>query len=215
MGASTNTAMSQVLSQIRPPVYRCPSSPFPEVVATQNQMWSSYVTVAGSDLHPTTDHFAGVMTGSGSAYASAGGAFPGNKSVQFRDFTDGLSNTILIGEQSNWLGTNRENRTATPSDSGPWMGGKNLRLPSGDNTFSASVDGRCFNLTTIRQAPNPQVLADYQKQQSCNTPLASAHVGGVHLLLGDGAVRFISDNINQNTLKYLADKDDGQVVGEF
>jgi len=219
-GTVTVTQLRPVLTQVKPPVYRCPSSPFSETVPGPTsaspaapQIWSSYVTVAGSSNHPTTD-FSATYT----SYASAGGAFPGNRLVGFRDFTDGVSNTILIGEQSNWLQTNRDNRTAVPTDSGPWMGSKNTGIASGNGSLAAlpGADTRCFNKTTIRQSPNPGTLADFQKHGACNTPMASAHVGGVHLLLGDGAVRFISDNVNLNSvLMPLADRDDGLVIGEF
>lgn len=43
----------------------------------------------------------------------------------------------------------------------------------------------------------------------------SSHVGGCHFLLGDGAVRFISENISLVTYNLLAARDDNKVVGEF
>jgi prepilin-type processing-associated H-X9-DG protein len=49
----------------------------------------------------------------------------------------------------------------------------------------------------------------------CNTPLASAHPGGVQCALADGSVRFIPDVINITTYKLLADRDDGQAIGDF
>ena len=39
--------------------------------------------------------------------------------------------------------------------------------------------------------------------------------GGAHFLMADGAVRFVSQNIDQETLRRLADPMDGQPVGEF
>jgi prepilin-type processing-associated H-X9-DG protein len=48
-----------------------------------------------------------------------------------------------------------------------------------------------------------------------NSPLLSAHTGGVHILLGDGSVRFLSNNTDMKTIKRLATRDDGQVLGEF
>ena len=41
------------------------------------------------------------------------------------------------------------------------------------------------------------------------------HGGGIHLLMMDGAVRFISDNIHMATFKNLADKADNNTLGEF
>jgi prepilin-type processing-associated H-X9-DG protein len=49
----------------------------------------------------------------------------------------------------------------------------------------------------------------------CNTPLASAHPNGVQGAFTDGSVRMLLNHINLLTLKYLADRDDGNAVGEF
>jgi hypothetical protein len=43
----------------------------------------------------------------------------------------------------------------------------------------------------------------------------SGHVGGCQAVLGDGSVRFLSENLNFNTLRRLANPKDGEVVGEF
>ncbi|WP_390643693.1 H-X9-DG-CTERM domain-containing protein [Gimesia benthica] len=37
----------------------------------------------------------------------------------------------------------------------------------------------------------------------------------MHALLADGAVRFISSNIDRGTFQNLGNKKDGQVLGEF
>ena len=58
---------------------------------------------------------------------------------------------------------------------------------------------------------------DYQRNFS------SKHVGGVHFLMMDGAVRFVSENTDHNiataqcdsVLESLIGKDDGRVIGEF
>ncbi len=43
----------------------------------------------------------------------------------------------------------------------------------------------------------------------------SPHVGGMHVLMADGGVRFISNNISPQTLQNLGNPRDGQAVGEF
>ncbi|MCA9057888.1 MAG: DUF1559 domain-containing protein, partial [Planctomycetaceae bacterium] len=41
------------------------------------------------------------------------------------------------------------------------------------------------------------------------------HTGGVQVLLGDGSVRFVSENINPVVLRNLGDREDLQAMGEF
>jgi prepilin-type processing-associated H-X9-DG protein len=43
----------------------------------------------------------------------------------------------------------------------------------------------------------------------------SRHVGGAHFLMCDGAVKFITQNIDYITYQRLGDRRDGGVVGEF
>lgn len=43
----------------------------------------------------------------------------------------------------------------------------------------------------------------------------SLHVGGVHALMGDGTVRFISENTDFNTLRRLMSRADGEQIGDF
>jgi hypothetical protein len=43
----------------------------------------------------------------------------------------------------------------------------------------------------------------------------SQHVGGVHVLLTDGASKFISENIDWSTYQRLGSRNDGEPVGEF
>ena len=44
---------------------------------------------------------------------------------------------------------------------------------------------------------------------------SSYHVGGVQVALADGSVRFVSDNIDNETWARLGTRNDGQVLGEF
>jgi len=84
-----------------------------------------------------------------------------------------------------------------------------------------SFKGNLMYATLVTSyAPNASVVGqtgvvDGGGWSSYNAPLASAHTGGAHVLLGDGTVRFLSDNIHLDTLKYLSARDDGVVLGEF
>jgi prepilin-type N-terminal cleavage/methylation domain-containing protein len=46
-------------------------------------------------------------------------------------------------------------------------------------------------------------------------PPRSMHTGGVNAVLGDGSVRFITDNVNLLTFQRLGNAHDGQVLGDF
>ncbi|MBI5760314.1 MAG: DUF1559 domain-containing protein, partial [Planctomycetales bacterium] len=43
----------------------------------------------------------------------------------------------------------------------------------------------------------------------------SFHVGGAHFLMADGAVRFVSENIEQFTFAGLITRRKGEVIGDF
>jgi prepilin-type N-terminal cleavage/methylation domain-containing protein len=209
------------------PYYRCPSTPHQErvtiAVAGQpsvDMMWCSYAAIAGSNAHRTTDKL--VRAG----HHSQGGVFPGSVAFKISAATDGTSNTMMIGEQSgfvrNFDGTiNTTLRTAAATDGSFAMGIKNPRLPNGDGTWAlggtqnsgvAEQDMRCYTMTTIREQPNARGANAWSARQECNTVINSAHTGGVMVGLIDGSVHFISENIDLNNWRNLADKDDGQVT---
>lgn len=228
-GSSTNAntiQVRQILDGVRIPTYRCPSSVLPDFLTwntttpalVTNQLWMNYAPVAGSSSHFTADKTGGLDGG----HASAGGVFPGNVATRMSAVTDGLSNTILVVEQSKSYPDNR-NRTANPL-TGAWQGIKNSRLPNGDGTWSVTgthnepiplEDCRCVNMTTIRETPNPPASGVWQEAHRCNTPASAEHVGGAHILLGDGSVRFAGESIDLTTFYNLADRDDSNILGDF
>ncbi len=53
------------------------------------------------------------------------------------------------------------------------------------------------------------------KTLSHNVTAHSRHTGGVHALLSDGGVRFVSENIDLTTWRGLGSRSSGEVLGEF
>lgn len=216
---STNT----VLANLSMPVYVCPSSSLNPTVSdgtatynnSQRTLMHMYVGISGSYPDP-----AGRTVGSTSNY---GGYYTNNGSLlhhqitRQRDLTDGGSNVFLLGEQSGRVGL-IDLRSAYY---GGWTGSKFDVDGSTDTipvsgSYPAGRDSWGTGLTSIQYAINSKTTAGGSDNTwDPNTILNSFHVGGIHVLMGDGAVRFISNSTDFLTVRKLAARDDGQVVGEF
>lgn len=119
-----------------------------------------------------------------------------DRPMNFRDVTDGLSNTILLGESAAWRYEDPYFRllVATTWSSNAW----------GD---SANWDMVFFY---------PAVVCDVIcNPGECGAIASSYHPGGAQFSLFDGSARFISATIAWQTLLRLADPRDGQPVGAF
>ncbi len=222
-----------VLRTLRVAAYLCPSSPFgytnltdlasSGAGAVESQVMD-YVGVVGAYPDPLSR---GVCTGSS---ALVGGAFCENgpmktfKGTSFKDCTDGSSNVLFIAEQSGRVMTGGVQKEISANTLGGWHGwvynNAPVKYEPGVNiTTYATNSAYTGGLTTLRHAPNAYISTNVHG--SANQPFApntvvnSYHTGGIHGLLGDGSVRFISDNVNLPTLIQLGARDDGQVVGEF
>jgi prepilin-type N-terminal cleavage/methylation domain-containing protein len=150
---------------------------------------------------------------------SSVGAIVPVRFVGFKDITDGTTNIMIVGEASNFiLSAPGGNRTVQVTGTHGIMMGTPALTPveNAGNNYP-----RIFNLTTVRFSPNAPVVIDNANWPGVgdnfgsNNPLNSAHTGGIQGLLGDGSVRFISDNIDMLTLRLLCSRNDGQVLGEF
>ena len=214
-GGGPNAA---VMHDFKPAYMICPSSPLESHVTETaggsfNILQGSYVLIAGADDHPSTDHNA--LRG----YYSGGGMFLPNRGVTFAQIRDGTSNTMMIAEQSNWgvnaSGTRVDIRST--SNDGHWMGNWYPSAPpTGDGSLTGT-DHRCYNVTTVRHRINMllQDAAIGNYATYCNTSLQSAHPGGIQVLLGDGSVRFVSETVEMQTVRDLANRDDGHPLGEL
>jgi len=123
-----------------------------------------------------------------------------NSNCKIRDVTDGTSNTVAVVETTLDVDDGECQSWAAASHVGL---GTNFKSSRGINEF------RCC---TWRTPP----MAQYQPGRlgEWGDP-GSTHTGGMHVLLADGAVRFISENIDSTTRVNLANISDGNVIGEF
>ncbi len=128
---------------------------------------------------------------------------------RFADITDGLSNTVLIGED-----TGRDERMQTNHVYlDPLDGAKRRfwRWAEPDNAFGISM--RINN----NNSPSGGPPACPWTVNNCGPfdEIFSQHIGGAHVALADGSVRFLSENLDLGTYRALITRSGGEVVGEF
>ena len=212
-GAIMTSLPANVTLQTQLPVFRCPSDTGSNLVT-----FPINGTQAGTTFLFVRSNYPGVSgtridQPAGTGLLATDGVFTENSRTRFRDFTDGLSNTFVIGE-----------RRSPGTVNGLYTGGDTIWAGSNDNFFPpwqgyAVHQGLCdlnSNLNVkVATAPSSSNYSPY-------LAFSSLHVGGGHFLLGDGSVRFISDNIATgtsglpgSTYQNLAALSDGQVLGEF
>ena len=115
--------------------------------------------------------------------------------------TDGTSNTIAIGEITATVsapvnGTNGPTWAGGQNQFGGWNGpsfgemfrAADINYPINSKSLTASISDNCYG---------------------------SQHVGGAHVLLTDGSVRFISENLDGRVYSALGSINGGETVGEF
>ncbi|MFN3152503.1 DUF1559 domain-containing protein [Bremerella sp.] len=204
--------------------YRCPSSPLPEthpngIAVTTQQMQSSYVGISGAtdDNNFPARRVSNCCLLLNAGQISADGVFFPNDSVSFRDITDGTTNTMMIGEASNYALDSSGNKKRTDgSHPESWVSGTAGKgtPPKFENAFgSFAPPPQVFNVTTIRYAPNSRFgQSGIDSNHGPNNPLSSAHPGGVLTALADGSTRFIAETTAMDVLKSYACRDDGRVA---
>lgn len=163
-----------------------------------------------------------------------------NSSFQVRDITDGLSNTAMLSESlvSNGTDFNKDNRRnlcytnsamieqydaymdAVVRDGltgainwGAWTPYKGLSWMYSDS-WEKHVYAHLF-------PPNTVNIASYSTDTfRCHEgdggiTASSDHIGGVHVALMDGSIRFVTNSVDLKTWWALGTKAQGEVIGEF
>jgi len=176
---------------------------------TANTMMHQYVGIAGSNPDPSIRP-SSCKSGTHGVICDDG-LLHWNRSTSTRDATDGLSNTMIVAEQSGTV----NNVPISANYAGGWTGASQVVPLSalGENQayYSAGVTSVRNGGINSKDPLPPYSSAPHQN----NTILNSMHTGGIHALLGDGSVRFLSQNMAHITLLNLCTMNDGQVLGEF
>jgi prepilin-type N-terminal cleavage/methylation domain-containing protein len=226
---------NEFLRKLVVPIYRCPSSAlelFPQTYfnntgaagSFNNQgmgMGIHYVGIMGAA--PTFSFTSSTVQSIDNDDCAHGwscrqGLLTMNESKGMRNAIDGTSNTIIVSEQSGLsYSTTGVMSDRTSNYMGGWMGARRgYILTDTTSCRSSPRDHWQTGTTCIRHPPNSKIAdAGNAHPYRNNTVINSFHTGGIFVLLADGSGRFISENIDFQSLKKLAMCADGQPIGDF
>lgn len=206
------------------PAFRCPSDPdsLPANAGGRNNYWTNYGTGVLNSL-PSTDpahpNFGAPMPN---------GVFFNNSSVRFRDIVDGTSQTAMMAEKMLGDGSHGISTPATDT----YQPGTYPENADEAWQFCMAIDVNDLSFQGVSNVGVPWIRGTNNSTyyyhsmppngRSCRYPpqrMASAansrHIGGVHTLMCDGAVRFVSSNIDLRTWRAIGTRDGKEVIGEF
>lgn len=210
LGDQTNNGHNRnVLDGVVLATGQCPSSSAPVYVTdTDGKRFSgvAYVGISGSVDHPSART---IVSYNGGGTFSTGGMLFAEKGVRPHSISDGLSKTMMVGEQSDYSraadGSRRDCRV-------------NVLMSMSLSSYYPG-DPRLWNLTTIKHPVSKDASLQYGCQNdgplASNSPLQSAHLGAALVVFADGSVRTMFEDTDLTTLKRLADRDDGQAVDGY
>jgi len=129
--------------------------------------------------------------------------------TRFDQFTDGLSNTMLMAEVRMPPGDgDTDPRGDIMNDRvGPYFNAL--------NTPNSGIDqsSYCNNPPPCPNCSEPTMLCNNSGDQAFAA--RSRHTGGVNTVFGDASVHFISNNVNLGTWRALSTMNGGEVVGAY
>ncbi|QDU11875.1 DUF1559 domain-containing protein [Gimesia aquarii] len=169
----------------------------------------------------------------------SGGIFTPQASSRVRDIIDGTSNTVAVGETST-LGYKRNIVNGVDQTPQHTSGTGVIRQGAGEAVFRAAFVAGSFTVAMHAGGQDlngdayvnpdgsaisgwfragPHLVAPYfQSSWGINTDwpgASSQHVGGVQVTMADGAVRFVSENIDWLVWNGLNTSHNSEIIGEF
>jgi prepilin-type N-terminal cleavage/methylation domain-containing protein len=191
------------------PLVKCPSDP---KAIMNGSVITNYLGVAGGGC-PSLSNCGGpplaeCQGGAGRLYFNNGILYR-NSRVRLANVTDGTTNVYLVGEtmymrvpSDRVLATGALIGTNNPS----WAAGADLRANGTDSSYQTlGASAGVINFGPV----DPNDSGFFMRL------FGSQHPNGCNMTLGDGSTRFISQNINLDTHRYLGSREDGVTLGDF
>ncbi|MBX3442924.1 MAG: DUF1559 domain-containing protein [Planctomyces sp.] len=221
---SPNHANNLVPRMMNLPAFLCPSNTdkLPGNLGGRNNYWTNTGTTVLNGM-PST-----VPGNPNFGMPVPDGVFFNSSKIKFRDITDGTSNTAMMSEKMTGDGSNGISSPRTDT----YQPGTYPSNAEEAYQFCMAVDVNDLSKQGISNIGVPWILGDndstyyYHTQppngRSCRYPpsrMASAanseHIGGVHLLMCDGAVKFVNQSIDRVLWRAIGSRDGGEVISEF
>ncbi len=191
--------------QTRLRAFRCPSDPAPDLFT---------VSDGSEDYDVASANYVGIY-GYGSVTLQPGRPDPAgilyrNSSTRLRDVTDGTSNTMLVGER---MHAHRFVATAPEvAANSTWYAAlpgvfRTAGMPMPDEGPASLVLGHVG-----QTMPSGMLMHHPPSTTNHIVNFSSAHTGGIHFLMADGSVHFLSKNVDYNTFRWLGQRADGEVL---
>jgi len=199
------------------PPYSCPSTPDAKRLdgIPEASPWVGNL-VRTTDYSPTIGVDARLLS-AGLVDLAGDGALPKNGEPRFSDITDGLSNTMLYGESAGRPFVYRRGRKIgnLPSprvNAGGWSRPASDFSIDGSSFDGATLPGPCAINCTNGQDVGTAFPHPYYGTEG-TAEAYGFHPGGANFALGDGSVRFISQNIGIRDFVRLVTRAGGEVTG--
>lgn len=210
----------------RLPVFNCPSQPYETNGGQANFTYAINMGTAG----PNGQNGNGNHNGIASYCGPDGGGGPMDQPVRIASVVDGTSNTAAYSEfvidgpatpnkqqVHNW-GAAAANDAAIRQTclSQTSLSGRNGTGGNRGASWAWSFVGN-GSVYTHTMAPNDQPCHSWGGDWEGNTLMGpnSVHVGGVHVLMTDGGVRFVSNNVDYLTWVAVGTRNGNETLSNF
>ena len=147
------------------------------------------------------------------------GGLKKNGITRIADILDGTSNTLMIVEDAARPQLFRAGLPASvsgvPTVKDGWCWAD---IQAGYSLDGSTIDGSVTGKSTCTTAgvcTLTTAVSPYAMNRTNDSEMYSFHIGGNQVLMCDGSVRFLSENISAQTLGALATRACGEVVGDF